>query len=47
MVEQNATALDLADEASVMERGRLVLTGPAVDVVGDPRVMQAFLGVAS
>jgi branched-chain amino acid transport system ATP-binding protein len=46
MVEQNATALDLADEASVMERGRLVLTGPAVDVGEDPRVVKAFLGVA-
>ncbi|TQM01853.1 ABC transporter ATP-binding protein [Pseudonocardia kunmingensis] len=47
MVEQNATALGLADEASVMERGKLVLGGPAADVVDDPRVTQAFLGVAS
>jgi branched-chain amino acid transport system ATP-binding protein len=44
MVEQNATALDIADEASVLERGRVVLSGAADELAGDPRLEQAFLG---
>lgn len=47
MVEQNATALAIADEASVLERGRVVLTGPAAELAGDPRLERAFLGVSA
>lgn len=44
MVEQNATALDIADEASVLEQGRIVLSGPPAEIGDDPRLEGAFLG---
>jgi branched-chain amino acid transport system ATP-binding protein len=46
LVEQNARrALAIADEAYVMESGRVVLHGPA-DVVGaDPQVQAVYLGM--
>lgn len=47
MVEQNATALEIADEASVLDRGRVVLTGRAAELAGDPRLERAFLGVGT
>ncbi|MFC5748473.1 ABC transporter ATP-binding protein [Actinomadura rugatobispora] len=46
MVEQNATALEIADEASVLERSRVVLSGPAADLKADPRLERAFLGLS-
>lgn len=31
---------------SVLERGRVVMTKPPAELVNDPRVMVAYLGVA-
>ena len=45
MVEQNAyLALQMADRAYVMETGRIVLSGPARDLVADDHVRRAYLG---
>ena len=45
LVEQNASAaLDVADQAYVLETGRIVLSGPAADVANDPAVAAAYLG---
>lgn len=48
LVEQNASiALSVADEAYVMESGRITLHGPAEVLKNDPRVRRAYLGEAS
>ena len=48
LVEQNvAKALALADEACVLERGRVVLRGPARTLLDSPQVRAAFLGAAA
>ena len=45
LVEQNASAaLALADEAYVLEVGRISLHGPAAAVAADPAVVAAYLG---
>lgn len=45
LVEQNAKkALQIADQAYVMETGNIVLSGPAADVAQNPQVMAAYLG---
>ncbi|MFL1462755.1 ABC transporter ATP-binding protein [Roseococcus sp. DSY-14] len=45
LVEQNArAALAVADTAHVMEGGRIVLSGPACELAGDPRVAEVYLG---
>jgi branched-chain amino acid transport system ATP-binding protein len=45
LVEQNARmALDVSDHAYVLERGRIVLAGPARELATDPRVQAAYLG---
>jgi len=45
LVEQMAVqALALADQAYVLERGRIVLEGTAAEVREDPTVVQAYLG---
>lgn len=45
MVEQNArAALTVADRGLVLERGELVLEGPAADLLRDPRIQGAYLG---
>jgi branched-chain amino acid transport system ATP-binding protein len=45
LVEQNASAaLEVADEAYVIETGRIVLSGPASVVARDARVAAAYLG---
>jgi branched-chain amino acid transport system ATP-binding protein len=47
MVEQNASlALEIADEAHVLQTGRIVLSGPASELRNDPRVRDAYLGGA-
>jgi branched-chain amino acid transport system ATP-binding protein len=47
LVEQNARlALELADRAYVLERGRIALEGPARELAADPRVQAAYLGGA-
>ena len=45
LVEQNArAALKLADRGYVLEVGRLVMSGPAADLLHDPRIQTAYLG---
>ncbi|MDR1920514.1 MAG: ABC transporter ATP-binding protein [Candidatus Adiutrix sp.] len=45
LVEQNArAALKLADRAYVMEVGRLVMEGPAADLLHNPQVQNTYLG---
>lgn len=45
VVEQNAyAALSIADRGYVMETGRIALSGPAQDLINDPRVREAYLG---
>jgi branched-chain amino acid transport system ATP-binding protein len=45
LVEQNAAlALDLADEAYLIETGRVVMTGPAREVAVDEGIRRAYLG---
>jgi branched-chain amino acid transport system ATP-binding protein len=45
LVEQNANmALHVATRACVLETGRIVLSGLARELLGDPRVKDAYLG---
>jgi branched-chain amino acid transport system ATP-binding protein len=45
MVEQNASlALRIADYGYVLQTGRIVLSGPANDLIRDPRIRDAYLG---
>jgi ABC-type branched-subunit amino acid transport system ATPase component len=45
VVEQLASlALETADRAYVLERGRIVASGPAATLAADPRVMAVYLG---
>lgn len=45
LVEQNASlALSMADEAHVMETGRIVLRGTGAELAADPRVQELYLG---
>ena len=45
LVEQNASrALKIADRAYVMESGVLSMTGPASELLVDPRIRAAYLG---
>ncbi len=45
LVEQNARmALEVADYGYVLERGKVVVEGPAADLAADPRVQAAYLG---
>ncbi|TMD62137.1 MAG: ABC transporter ATP-binding protein [Chloroflexi bacterium] len=46
LVEQNVhRALQIADTASVLENGRVVLAGPAKQIAGDAKVQTAYLGL--
>jgi branched-chain amino acid transport system ATP-binding protein len=46
LVEQNVRqALTLAHRACVLESGRMVLEGPAGDLLGDERLKRAYLGL--
>ncbi|MCY1287756.1 High-affinity branched-chain amino acid transport ATP-binding protein LivF [compost metagenome] len=48
LVEQNArAALRVADYAYVLETGRIAMQGPAARLADDPRVIEAYLGLAS
>lgn len=38
-------ALDIAHAAYVVENGKIVMTGPGTDLINDPRVKQAYLGL--
>jgi branched-chain amino acid transport system ATP-binding protein len=45
MVEQNASlALRIADYGYVLQTGRIVLSGPAGELIRDPRIRDAYLG---
>jgi branched-chain amino acid transport system ATP-binding protein len=45
LVEQNAhMALDVSDHGHVMESGQVRISGTAAELLGDPRVRQAYLG---
>lgn len=45
LVEQNARkALQIADYAYVMETGKIVMEGPAEEIIHHPDVMKAYLG---
>ena len=45
MVEQNAhLALQIADYGYVLQSGRIALSGTAREVLGDPRIRDAYLG---
>ncbi len=47
LIEQNANmALQIADRAYVLELGRITLSGRACDLVSDPRVKSAYLGLS-
>ena len=46
LVEQDVlAALELADRAFVVDRGRVLVSGPASAIAEDPRVREAYLGV--
>ena len=46
LVEQNVVqSLDIADRAYVLERGVFTLSGKASELVNDPRLKQAYLGL--
>lgn len=48
LVEQNArAALRVADYAYVLETGQIAMEGPAAELADDPRVIEAYLGIAS
>jgi branched-chain amino acid transport system ATP-binding protein len=48
LVEQNVReALRVADRAYVLQTGRVVLEGAAADLIGDPLVQEAFLGLGA
>ena len=40
-------ALRVADTAYVLQTGRVVLEGAAADLIGDPLVQEAFLGLGA
>jgi len=45
-VEQNVKqTLDIADRAYVLENGRVVMQGKGKDLLNDPHVKMAYLGV--
>ncbi|CAM4248839.1 ABC transporter ATP-binding protein [Kerstersia similis] len=46
LVEQNAFgALSIADRGYVMETGKITLSGPAQQLIEDPRIRSAYLGM--
>ena len=48
VVEQSAyAALAIADRGYVMETGRVIASGPAADLLNDPQVRSAYLGLTS
>lgn len=47
LVEQNArAALQIADEAHVLEMGRVTLSGDSTTLAADPRIVEMYLGHA-
>lgn len=47
LAEQNAfQALDMADDAFVLETGRIIVSGTGKDLLNDPLVRKAYLGIS-
>jgi branched-chain amino acid transport system ATP-binding protein len=47
LVEQNVrAAMEVSDVVHLLERGRLIASGRAVDMRNDPRILEAYLGGA-
>jgi branched-chain amino acid transport system ATP-binding protein len=47
LVEQDVmTALELADRAYVIDHGRMVKTAPARELIDDPAIREAYMGLA-
>jgi branched-chain amino acid transport system ATP-binding protein len=45
LVEQNVrAAIKVVDRLVLLERGRIVMQGPAEEIGSDPRIAQAYLG---
>ena len=45
LIEQNATAaLTIADRAYVLENGKIMLSGPAPEVLANPEIKRMYLG---
>ena len=45
LVEQNVKhSLAMSDRGYVLENGHIVLSGPAADLLTDPRLKEAYLG---
>ncbi|HUW69201.1 MAG TPA: ABC transporter ATP-binding protein [bacterium] len=48
LVEQNAyKALEVADRAYVLEQGKIIMEGQACDIIENPAIRAAYLGVKS
>ena len=46
LVEQNANmSLNIADRAYVLEHGKIIISGTGKELLKNPRVMEAYLGV--
>jgi len=46
IVEQRlGECLEIADEAHVLQSGRVVLSGKAVEIAANPEVRRAYLGI--
>ncbi len=46
LVEQNArAALQVSDDAYVLETGSVILSGPSAELAKDPRVVESYLGL--
>jgi branched-chain amino acid transport system ATP-binding protein len=46
LVEQNAqAALQVADRAYVLETGRIIISGTAQEMLHDPKIIEAYLGL--
>lgn len=47
LVEQDVmNALEIADRAYVVDRGRVTASGPAAELAADPRIREAYMGLA-
>jgi branched-chain amino acid transport system ATP-binding protein len=45
LVEQNASlALEFAEDAYLLETGRIVMSGPAAEIIKDEGVRRSYLG---
>jgi branched-chain amino acid transport system ATP-binding protein len=47
MVEQNVESLDIASYGYVLDQGRVVLEGPASELVSDAGIVDAYIGTSS